>query len=169
MKRIVVVLGFCAGWAAHAVAQDDATDATLRNWYDDPFIVLSQSFAGCPTPLGPFTTHRQMETDAHYRVEQGTTCWLAHACSKPNSYLYDAPIAAAAKARFAASPLLDGTSIWLTIQRRFINAEGCASPSFDRAAFQRMLETLPDVQHVTVRITADPRGPLPYPVRPGRN
>jgi hypothetical protein len=168
MRRIGIAWCACAWCAAQAFAQDGAPEA-LRNWYDDPFIALSRSFAACPTPLGPFTTRRQMETDAHYRVEQGTSCWLAHECSKPNSYLYDAPIAAAAKARFAASPLLAGTSLWLTIQRRFIYAEGCAGASFDRAAFQHGLETLPDVQRVYLRITDDPRGPLPYRTHPDPN
>lgn len=134
-----------------------------RNWYDDPFFVLSNSIAECPMPLGPLMTRAQMEDDAHYRVERGTTCWLAHRCSKPNSYLYDKQIAEELKQRFlAGDPALAGTSIWITIQRRFIYAEGCAPASFDRDALRRRLEALPDVEQVFIRLTDDPRGRAPY-------
>lgn len=134
-----------------------------RNWYDDPFWALSHSIAECPTPLGPLMTRAQMEDDAHYRVERGTTCWLAHRCSKPNAYLYDKPIAGELKKRFAdGDPALAGTSIWITIQRRFVYAEGCVSASFDRDALRRRLEALPDVERVFLRLTDDPRGRAPY-------
>lgn len=136
-----------------------------RNWYDDPFFALSHSIAECPTPLGPLMTRAQMEDDAHYRVERGTTCWLAHRCSKPNSYLYDKPIAEELKRRFAdGDPALAGTSIWITIQRRFVYAEGCAPASFDRDALRRRLEALPDVERVFIRLTDDPRGHAPYKI-----
>lgn len=134
-----------------------------RNWYDDPFWALSHSIAECPTPLGPLMTRAQMEDDAHYRVERGTTCWLAHRCSKPNAYLYDKPIAGELKKRFAdGDPALAGTSIWITIRRRFVYAEGCVSASFDRDALRRRLEALPDVERVFLRLTDDPRGRAPY-------
>lgn len=134
-----------------------------RNWYYDPFWALSHSIAECPTPLGPLMTRAQMEDDAHYRVERGTTCWLAHRCSKPNAYLYDKPIAGELKKRFAdGDPALAGTSIWITIQRRFVYAEGCVSASFDRDALRRRLEALPDVERVFLRLTDDPRGRAPY-------
>lgn len=145
-----------------STSSTSSTPSERRNWYGDPFVQLSNAFASCPVPLGPWITYTQMQEEAHYRVEQGTSCWLAHRCSKPNSYLYDKPIAAAARAQFAGDRTLAGTSLWITVQRRFIYAEGCAGPSFDRAALQRRLAALPDVEQVVVRITGDPRGPLPY-------
>ncbi|WP_179402753.1 BON domain-containing protein [Burkholderia guangdongensis] len=161
-----------AGWllltlAGPVFAQADAsgTQAERRNWYGDPFFALSHDVADCPLPLGPWMTRAEMRDDAHYRVERGTTCWLAHRCTKPNSYLYDAPIAEAAKAHFAGDRRLAGTSIWLTVQRRFIYAEGCANPSFDRDALRRGLEALPDVEQVFIRITDDPHRTLPYRIR----
>jgi len=139
-----------------------AQEPELKNWYNDPFFTLSQGFADCPTPLGPLTTRAQMEDDAHYRVERGTTCWLAHKCSKPNSYLYDAPIADAIRAHFADARGFDGASVWITVQRRFVYAEGCAPRSFDRRALQQQLEAIPDVEQVFMRIGTDAHGPLPY-------
>ncbi|MDN7525786.1 BON domain-containing protein [Burkholderia orbicola] len=170
MKRIGV-----AGWltmvlASAALAQagnidgPDAPDAR-RNWYNDPFVALSQDVAECPLPLGPWMTRAEMTDDAHYRAERGTTCWLAHRCTKPNSYMYDASIADAAKAHFAGSDHLRGTSLWITVQRRFIYVEGCADTTLDRQALQREFEALPDVEQVFVRITDDPRKRLPYKAR----
>jgi hypothetical protein len=134
----------------------------LKNWFNDPFFALSQSVTGCPVPLGPLMTRAQMEDDAHYRVERGTTCWLAHKCTKPNSYLYDAPIADAIRARFADPHAFDGTSVWITVQRRFVYAEGCAPRSFDRHALEQQLEAIPDVEQVFMRIGVDTQGPLHY-------
>ncbi|CAJ7823832.1 transport-associated protein [Burkholderia pseudomallei] len=149
--------------AASTASVASAASVERRNWYDDPFWALSHSIAECPTPLGPLMTRAQMEDDAHYRVERGTTCWLAHRCSKPNAYLYDKPIAGELKKRFAdGDPALAGTSIWITIQRRFVYAEGCVSASFDRDALRRRLEALPDVERVFLRLTDDPRGRAPY-------
>lgn len=151
--------------AAADTATSSAQAATERkNWYNDPFFALSQDVRSCPLPLGPLMTKAEAEDDAHYRVERGTTCWLAHKCTKPNSYLYDAPIADAIRAWFkgAAARSLAGTSIWITVQRRFVYAEGCAPASFDRQTLQRELEAIPDVEQVFMRVTDTPGGPLPY-------
>jgi hypothetical protein len=139
-----------------------AQETDLRNWYNDPFFALSQGFAGCPLPLGPFMTRAQMEDDAHYRVERGTTCWLAHKCTKPNSYLYDGPIAEAIHAHFTDPHVFDGTSVWITVQRRFVYAEGCAPAAFDVHALREQLESIPDVEQVFMRVSPTAHGPLPY-------
>lgn len=31
-----------------------ASGPELRNWFNDPFLQISQDAPGCPTPLGPF-------------------------------------------------------------------------------------------------------------------
>jgi hypothetical protein len=152
---------FVTSASLHA-QQADTAATERRNWFNDPFFTLSHAVPDCPLPLGPLMTKPEMEDDAHYRVERGTTCWLAHKCTKPNSYLYDAPIADAIHAQFKDSTGLDGTSIWITVQRRFVYAEGCAPASFDAQALQRKLEAIPDVEQVFMRLTAKPHGPLPY-------
>jgi hypothetical protein len=148
--------------AQPAAASAQPAPQERKNWFNDPFFVLSNTFADCPVPLGPLMTHAQMEDDAHYRVERGTTCWLAHKCTKPNSYLYDAPIATAIHAHFADPHVFDGTSLWITVQRRFVYAEGCAPTSFDLQGLRRQLEAIPDVEQVFVRVGSDARPPLPY-------
>jgi hypothetical protein len=136
--------------------------ALRKNWYNDPFFALSNAVSACPLPLGPLMTKAEADDDAHYRVERGTTCWLAHKCSKPNSYLYDADIAAAVRQHFQGDALLAGTSLWITVQRRFVYAEGCVPAGFDRDALLHRLEAIPDVEQVFVHVTADPRSAPPY-------
>jgi len=184
LASAIACVGVFAGiWAGPAFAQSqagasapaskaenttNAPDTQRKNWYNDPFFALSSAISACPLPLGPLMTKAEADDDAHYRVERGTTCWLAHKCTKPNSYLYDAPIADAVRAHFADSSTLRGTSVWITVQRRFVYADGCVPGSFDTAALQRQLEAIPDVEQVFVRVTADPRAPLPYKPLPAQ-
>ncbi|WP_321914370.1 BON domain-containing protein [Paraburkholderia sp. J11-2] len=160
-----------AGFWAHAAAQSQTgasapasgtADTQRKNWYNDPFFALSSAIGACPQPLGPLMTKAEADDDAHYRVERGTTCWLAHKCSKPNSYLYDADIAAAIRQQLQGDALFAGTSIWITVQRRFVYAEGCVGAGFDSAALERRLAAIADVEQVFVRVSSDPHGALPY-------
>jgi hypothetical protein len=155
----------CAGLAVslslHAQSAPDG-QTPRKNWYNDPFFALSKAVSACPLPLGPLMTKAEAEDDAHYRVERGTTCWLAHKCTKPNSYMYDDDIAAAVRQQLEGNAMLADTSLWITVQRRFVYAEGCVPAAFDRDALRRRLEAIPDVEQVFVRVTSDPRGPLPY-------
>ncbi|PYE18857.1 hypothetical protein C7410_12150 [Paraburkholderia silvatlantica] len=175
LAAALVCVGVFAGfWAAAAPAQSqtgasapaskagNAANVERKNWYNDPFFALSNAIGACPQPLGPRMTKTEADDDAHYRVERGTTCWLAHKCSRPNSYLYDADIAAAIRQQLQGDALFAGTSIWITVQRRFVYAEGCVGPGFDSAALERRLAAIPDVEQVFVRVSSDPQGALPY-------
>lgn len=163
-RTCLILLIASATLSAQETPSPGASPEERRNWYSDPFFTLSHAIADCPVPLGPMMTHAQMEDEAHYRVERGTTCWLAHKCTKPNSYMYDAPIADAIRAHFTNPHAFDGTSLWITVQRRFVYAEGCAPASFDLHALQQQLEGIADVEQVFVRVSvnARPHGPMPY-------
>jgi hypothetical protein len=158
---LVLALWLAGGLGAHAQSATEAQTAR-KNWYNDPFFALSSEVSACPLPLGPLMTKAEADDDAHYRVERGTTCWLAHKCTKPNSYLYDDDIAAAVRQQFQGAPMLAGTSVWITVQRRFVYAEGCVPAGFDSAALQQRLEAIPDVEQVFVRLATDPHGTPPY-------
>jgi hypothetical protein len=162
--RTIIMLLVASAACDVTVAQDAASapSTELRNWYNDPFFALSGAIADCPVPLGPFETRAEMEDDAHYRVERGTTCWLAHKCTKPNSYLYDPEIADAIHKHFNDPHAFDGTSVWITVQRRFVYAEGCAPASFDTNTLRQQLEAIPDVEQVFIRIGTDTRRAMPY-------
>ncbi|TDV27770.1 hypothetical protein C7405_11649 [Paraburkholderia caballeronis] len=167
---LCVTLGmasFARTASAQASSSSSSHEPARKNWYGDPFFALSSTADGaCPLPLGPRMTRAEADDDAHYRVERGTSCWLAHRCTKPNSYLYDADIATAIRKRMHDAPVLARTSIWITVQRRFVYADGCVPGGFDRQALQRQLEAIPDVERVFVRVTPNPRALLPYPALP---
>lgn len=150
------------GGKASAQTASSADANAVKNWYNDPFFALSGDMPACRTPLGPLMTKAEADDDAHYRVERGTTCWLAHKCSKPNSYLYDADIAVAIRRQLQGDARFKGASVWITVQRRFVYAEGCAPAGFDNESLERTLLAIPDVEQVFVRITPDPRGTPPY-------
>jgi hypothetical protein len=154
------------GSGASAAATSAASPNEVRNWYNDPFFALSSAVSACREPLGPRMTKTEADDDAHYRVERGTTCWLAHKCARANSYLYDADIAKAIRAQFKDDATLAGTSVWITVQRRFVYAEGCAPAAFDRAALERRLMAIPDVEKVLVRLASDPHARPPYKTPP---
>ncbi|CAB3796390.1 hypothetical protein LMG28688_04277 [Paraburkholderia caffeinitolerans] len=163
----IAASGVAAGAATASGASALSVDpGEIRNWYNDPFFALSSAPGACPQPLGPRMTKAEADDDAHYRVERGTTCWLAHKCTKPNSYLYDADIAKAIREKFKDAAALNGTSVWITVQRRFVYAEGCVPAAFDRAALERGLAAIPDVDQVFVRLRADPHTRPPYKTLP---
>ncbi len=106
-----------------------------------------------------------MERQAHVRAERGTRCYLEKRCEKMSSYDYDADIAEAVRRAFAGSPLLKGTSLWVTVQRRWVFIEGCAPPNRKQALDARA-RRIPNVDNVFVDLLADPGKTPPYYVVP---
>lgn len=165
LRRILVLpaLALATGvWAA--------ADTTLKNWFNDPFIQVRNAIPACPPPLGPMTTADEARKESHWRAERGTSCWLAGQCSKPNSYAYDAGIAKSVAAHFATDPAFARSSLWLTVQRRFVWVEGCADdPSITAGALEAFVRAEPDVERVIVNLmqVGAGDGHVPYPLAPG--
>ncbi|MBS0444308.1 MAG: BON domain-containing protein [Proteobacteria bacterium] len=151
-----------AGLLGVLVALPSLADEERRNWFDDPFFRITSAVAHCPEPLGPRTTEAERRVEAHGRAERGTTCWLAGKCSKPNAYLYDADIATAIRARVAADHPFAGSSLWVTVQRRFVFVEGCVARPADERAIEAYMQAVPDVDRVLVNVYADPQEKPPY-------
>lgn len=138
--------------------------AEPRNWFNDPFFTVSSSIAACQLPRGPLMTKEEMDHDSHARVERGTRCYQQGECSRPNSYLYDPDIARNVLAALQGSRLLRGTSLWVTVQRRWIFIQGCVDSMSKKRRLESLAAAIPDVEHVFVDVTTDPRKPPPYPV-----
>ncbi len=113
--------------AALAAACPALADEELRNWFDDPFFQISAALPDCPLPAGPFITEAQKRAEAHHRAERGTTCWLVRECDRPNSYAYDADIAAAFQAAMHERNPFPDTTLWVTAQGRVLYIEGCVA------------------------------------------
>jgi hypothetical protein len=151
--------------AAHASHAAERTPE-LRNWFSDPFFAVSSSVKNCPVPRGPFMDKEEMDHDSHARVERGTRCYQAGECRKPNSYLYDPDIAEHVGELLRTSNLLHGTSLWVTVQRRWIFIQGCVDTTSKKRRLEAVARGVPDVERVFVDVTTQPRKPPPYPVLP---
>ncbi len=159
MKRRIVFIALL-GMAATAQAEE------LKNWFGDPFFQVRTGIPDCPTPLGPLLPQSKRNDEAHYRIERGTSCWLAGKCDRANAYWYDAGIGKAVEKTFAGSQDFRDASLWVTVQRRFIMVEGCvASPRTERK-LRDLLETLPDVERVIVDVRKPGDVKPPYAILP---
>lgn len=155
-----------------AIAPTVIAAETLKNHYNDPFVQVTKAVAACPQPRGPFMTEREAQAEAHPRIERGTTCFMAGKCREPNAYRYDAQIAKAAQERVAAAivrtPALAKSSVWLTVQRRFVFVHGCVSRRADVVTWERVLRAVPDVEYVGVDLAVGARAAdfvrVPYAV-----
>ncbi|HOB03416.1 MAG TPA: transporter [Casimicrobium huifangae] len=162
--------------SANAAAAAEPTE-TLRNHYNDPFVRVTNAIAACPLPRGPFMTEREAQAEAHPRIERGTTCFMAGKCKEPNAYRYDARIAERAQAAVVdavrETPALAKSSVWLTVQRRFVFAQGCVGDRRQIAQWEALLRAVPDVEYVSadfaVGSTAAQFQRVPYPVMPTGN
>jgi hypothetical protein len=135
-------------------ANASAQDAARVNRGNDPFLHVSSAI-DCPAPQGPLETEQEWLDEAHYRIERGNSCWIAGRCRLSNSYDYDREIAESVARRLnaleASLQWREKSSLWLTIQRRFIYVDGCVSRDFDRARFISQLGETADVERVIDR------------------
>lgn len=165
MKRQIIARLTClliGITAVQALAQ-----GSRSNRGHDPFIQISQAIAHCPAPLGPLETEKEWLDDSHYRIERGNSCWIEGRCRLSNAYLYDAEIAEAVQRRLATINLAthwrEQSTLWLTLQRRFIYVEGCVAPGFDKHTFITELAKTADVERVIDNTVSDPHAAqLPY-------
>jgi hypothetical protein len=146
----------------------------LKNHYNDPFVQVTNGLKNCPLPRGPFMTLAEARAVAHPRVERGTTCFRAGKCREPNSYRYDARIAQAAQRAVAAavlkSPSLSDSSVWITVQRRFIFVHGCVTRRAQISRWETLFRDVAEVEYVAADLAVMAAGKLPkrvpYPVMP---
>jgi BON domain len=152
-------------WPVPGTAQpaSAASEPALRNWFGDPFFQIANALPDCPEPAGPRIGEAERQKQSHHRAERGTTCWLAGQCDRPNSYAYDADIAAAVRLGLAGSNPFAGATIWVTVQGRVVYFEGCVPAPAMAAALETFARGIPNVQQAiaAVRVTGDATRP-PY-------
>ncbi len=153
MRSAVFVLLFAA---------DVCCAQERRNWFDDPFVGATRGLAACPTPEGPLMTEAEMRRHAHYRAERGTSCWLAKKCDQPNAYAHDQEIARAVQTALAHDPKFRSSSVWLTVQRKFVFLHGCAASEQQRRALLARTRAEPEVELVIDELMIGTRATPPY-------
>jgi hypothetical protein len=134
-----------------------------QNWYKDPFFQISDAIPECPKPAGPFVTEEQRIADAHHRGERGTSCWLAGKCDRPTSYDYDRDIAKAFREALGKNnPFSKNSTLWVTIQGRYVFIEGCVDDKSLSAKIEHFASALPYVQIAVAHVRSDPKAEPPY-------
>lgn len=126
-----------------------------RNWFEDPFFRVSQGMPDCPVPLGPLLTREEQRAQAHYRIERGTSCWLAGKCRDSNAYRYDKELAPQVEAALRAVPGMERSSVWVTIQRRWVFLEGCVESAAQIGRFEQAARRVPEVEAVVPALAVD--------------
>ncbi|MFT4506030.1 hypothetical protein [Caballeronia sp. 15711] len=163
-----LLIQYAVCYALFAGANQAAIASGPRiNHGNDPFFQISTAIAHCPVPLGPLQTNEEWLDDAHYRVERGNSCWVEGRCRLSNAYKYDGEIAETVQRRLNAINATlhwhENSTLWLTLQRRFIYVQGCVSKDFDTAKFLSELAQTADVDQVIDDSTSSPyNAPLPY-------
>ncbi|MFL9918706.1 hypothetical protein PQR75_25655 [Paraburkholderia fungorum] len=142
-------------------------EAQRLNRGHDPFFQISKAISNCPVPLGPLETEQEWLDDSHYRIERGNSCWVEGRCRLSNAYLYDTEIAEAVQRRLTnindVTHWREQSTLWLTLQRRFIYVQGCVAPGFDKQTFLAELAKTADVDRVIDDTTTNPHtASLPY-------
>ena len=132
-----------AAAAAGAVAAEER-----RNWFDDPFVQLTNGITACPVPEGISITEAESRVEAHVRSERGTRCYLEGRCRLPNSYQYDRAIMALVQKSVAANPKFRDTSVWALGQRRWIYLRGCVRSKEQSEDLERWVRGVDDVERV---------------------
>ena len=135
--------------ALTAIAGSTAAGAQDRaNYFNDPFIQVTQGIANCPVPEGPLITEAQMRAQSHSRAERGTSCFQAGRCRLHNSYLYDKEIIPRVQKAIDADGRFAGTSVWAEGQRRWVWLKGCVRTAAESSAIEGIVRDIEDVQVV---------------------
>ena len=135
-----------------------APPAARANWFDDPFLRATDGLPGCPAPAGPVSTAAEARAQSHGRVERGTSCWREGVCRLPNAYRYDAEIAPRVLRALHAAGRFEDTTVWVTVQQRWVWLQGCVNDAAQAADIERLVRRLEDVEQVVPQLHV---GPVP--------
>jgi len=136
------------GAMAVAVIGGPALADKRANYYNDPFVQVTNGIADCAVPEGPMITEAEMRAQAHSRAERGTSCFLSGRCRLPNSYLYDKEIIPRVKKAILADGRFADTSVWAEGQRRWVWVKGCVRRKDQAEALEQLVRGLDDVEAV---------------------
>ena len=155
--------------ATVAPPSEAAPPAELKNWFNDPFVRLSDAVRDCPEPLGPRMTAAEQLKQAHHRAERGTSCWLQGKCERSNAFEYDSKIAENFKQGWVKHPEFQSSTVWLTVQGRVVYLDGCATEPDLAAKLEQFARSIPKVTQAIASIRTQSNQKPPYAVWPQPN
>jgi len=135
---------FALLFSVSAGAQNDETS----NYFNDPFLQVTDAIPDCPKQEGPKITSAQMRAEAHWRAERGTSCFQSGRCRLPNAYLYDQEIIPRVKKAILADSRFSDTSIWVEGQRRWVSLKGCVAKQDQVLQIEQLVRNIDDVENV---------------------
>jgi hypothetical protein len=141
-----------------------ADGGVRTNFFDDPFFEVSSGLKECPAPLGPLYTPDEVRSQMHGRLERGTSCWLAGRCKDSNAYRYDKAIAPEVRKALDSVPGVRRSSVWVTVQRRWIYLQGCVPTRDIARRLESAAKAVPDVETVVPDLMVGTHGKPPYPL-----
>src|SRR6266576_196450 len=144
VQRTALLLGA----VAVALIGGQAMAEKRANYFNDPFVQVTKGMADCPVPEGPMITEAEMRTQAHSRIERGTSCFLSGRCRLANSYLYDKEIIPRVQKAILADGRFADTSVWAEGQRRWVSLKGCVRRKEQAKALEQLVRRLDDVEAV---------------------
>jgi hypothetical protein len=143
-----LVLLCVAAWPAAA------DDTALRvNPFGDPFVEVVSGHPDCPQPQPPTMTVKQMEPEAHGRVERGTRCYLEGRCRLANSYQYDKEIVPRVKKAILVDGRFKDATVWVLGQRRWVFLQGCVHTKAESQAIEKLARGVEDVERVVNQLS----------------
>jgi hypothetical protein len=135
-----------------------------RNWFGDPFFQATSGLPRCPAPLGPLLTYEEQRHEAHYRAERGTSCWLAGRCADSNAYRGDQALGERVRVALRDLDGIADTSVWVTVQRKWVFLEGCVARPQQAALLERAAREVEGVETVVPALDVGIGHPPRYPV-----
>ena len=144
-RQIVTILAsaILLGLGSAAIPQEERA-----NFFDDPFLQVTDAIADCPKEQGPLITRAEMLRESHGRIERGTSCFRSGRCRLRNSYLYDKEIIPRARQAILADGRFARTSIWVEGQRRWVWLKGCVRTQAESDAVEKVVRDIDDVEAV---------------------
>jgi BON domain len=139
-----------------------AQEPVRTNAFGDPFMQATRSIAACPVAEGPLVTPEEVRSQAHIRVEKGTTCHYYGRCRLPNAYLYDKEIVPRVVRFIDLDPRFANSTIWVLGQRRWVYLKGCVASAEQAKALEAEVRLIDDVEAVVVELMVGTAGPPPY-------
>jgi hypothetical protein len=118
------------------------------NFFNDPFLQVTDAIATCPRQEGPRITIDQMRAQSHGRTERGTSCFQSGRCRLPNAYMYDKEIIPRVKKAILADGHFSETSIWIEGQRRWVWLKGCVKSQEQALSIEQLVSNIDDVEAV---------------------
>ena len=141
---LALVVASLAPIAAAMAADDDERG----NFFNDPFLQVTDGIPSCPRQEGPMITRAQMRAETHGRAERGTSCFRSGRCRLPNAYLYDQEIIPRASKAILADGRFADTSLWVEGQRRWVFLKGCVRSLEQGQAIEQVVRNIDDVEAV---------------------